>query len=168
MEAKEIISLLHKLRLRKIPADGDLIYFIDNETNKALLEAIEFLSLTTEVSIQANFPTDEDILEGSGRYQYQSIKGIKGTNSDAMREECVAFYWGAKWLLEQIVSTNERWIKFGEFLPSKANIEYDVKFDNGTEGRLMYLSHEEGFDAQTEPHHIMVTHYRLPLAPKPN
>ncbi len=43
--------------------------------------------------------SDEKILDESGRYQYQTIKrpGCSG-----LREECVAFYWGAKWATEQM------------------------------------------------------------------
>ncbi len=38
--------------------------------------------------------------------------------------------------------------------------EYDVRFSDGTEGRLMYWNHFEGFDPQTEPHGLEVTHFK--------
>jgi hypothetical protein len=42
----------------------------------------------------------------------------------------------------------------------KEDTEYDVIFDDGTESVLMYWNEHEGWDAQTEPHHIMVTHWK--------
>ncbi len=51
------------------------------------------------------------------------------------------------------------WMEYPKNLP-EPNVEYEVKFEDNKEAELMYWSHDEGFDAQAEPHHIMVTHWR--------
>lgn len=51
------------------------------------------------------------------------------------------------------------WISVHRELPPDGS-ECKVHYANGQEGGSVYWSHEEGFDAQTEPHHVEVSFWK--------
>ena len=94
METPEAILRLERLMLRKVPTDNDLTYVFEKEDHAALMMAIA--ALNHSQSTTKELPTDKDILEEFGRYQYESIRNLEGVDPSALREECVAYYWGFK------------------------------------------------------------------------
>lgn len=55
----------------------------------------------------------------------------------------------------------EGWIYVSKETPP-FNSDCEVLFIDGTTGNLIYWSDEEGFDAQSEPHHIEVVAWKNP------